>query len=509
MKMHLRRTLSLALLTFAAACGSVQDDLSRQILQPPPGWLAEPAATGLTAEPFTIDLHAEASLTGFWIPRADAAGRTVVLFHDEKTNASVMHAYYTFLHEQGFQVAVFDPRGFGRSRGTPTLQAWIHDVPELLEWLRARTDVDGERIAFFGIGWGAVTAAWAARTQAPCAAVVLENMPSPRQLVREATQDDGSMLSALSTGMLEFAGIPEDIEPVEGAPRTRVPALFVVGDHENAREKKAQLATFTAWAGEKRLWILPGTRSAPHALVTHDGEYQRQVAGFLRDALGGATGGSPVGPTASAVKTSTAPDGQAWYEVTIHGAPGGERRPVEIGAMLADGSAHFAHAWLEQGTARVRIKLPSPPAAVGAIVVATPVAEDPEQVFLRTPTALTASAAAVEPLWPRIDELRNGALSSAESVRLADELRQAEVAHPFHPRLAAELADVWALLGKALSQRPEPERRRQGSELLQRAVAAVPRHPELHVWPGASTTYGFPQQEAVELAKRLLAAPPK
>lgn len=488
-----------------AACSTVQDDLSKQILQPPPGWLAEPAAAGITAEPFTIDLHSEASLTGFWLPNPAAQGRTVVLFHDEKTNASVMHPYYTFLHEQGLQVLVFDPRGFGKSQGTPTLQSWIWDVPELLAWLRARPDVDGERIGFFGIGWGAVTAMWAARTQGPCAALVVEDLVSPRALVRETANHDGSMLSALSTGMLEFAGMPEDIEPEDGAPRTKMPALFVGGELLPPREHGTLVRTFAAYGGDKQLWILPATRQAPHSLVTHDGEYQRQIGGFLQRALSGP--GACV--TASATKTAAASDGQAWYEVTVAGPAAAGRQAVEASALLPDGSVHFVRTWLENGAARVRTRLPAAPIATGAIAVTGDVVEDPELLFVRTTSALARSAAAVEPLWPRIESLRNGVLSAAECARLADDLAAAEASSPFDPRLGAELADVFALLGRSLRQRPEEARRRQGQALLERAVASAPAQPELHVWPGASTTYGYPQQDAVDTARRLLAAPPK
>ena len=47
----------------------------------------------------------------------------------------------------------------------------------------------------------------------------------------------------------------------------------------------------------------------------------------------------------------------------------------------------------------------------------------------------------------------------------------------------------------------------EGARLLQRTIAAVPAQPSLHIWPGISTTYGFPQETAVAEAKRLLAAP--
>ena len=68
---------------------------------------------------------------------------------------------------------------------------------------------------------------------------------------------------------------------------------------------------------------------------------------------------------------------------------------------------------------------------------------------------------------------------------------------------------MWARLGTVLVSDADPQQRALGTRLLQRAVAAAPEKPELHVWPGASTTYGYPQQDDVAAARRLLAAPAK
>ncbi|MBL9077877.1 MAG: alpha/beta fold hydrolase [Planctomycetes bacterium] len=481
-----------------AACSSVQDDFSRQLLQPPPGWLAEPADVGLAAEPFEIVLHSAASLTGFWIPNERAERRTVVVFHDERSNCSVLHPYYRFLHDAGFQVCVFDPRGFGRSKGTPTLQAWIHDVPELLDWLHARPDVEPERTAYFGTGLGSTAALWAARTQRRCAALVLEGLPSPRAIVRESVTDDGSALSALTAGMVEFAGMPDDIEPEEGAPRLQIPALFLIGEAEPARDRIALGQSFRAYGGPKHLWLLRGTRAAPHALLQHDGEYQRRIGAFLQAAFAG----QAAGPLAAGSKTADLPDGRSWYEVQVSGAATDTPVAIEAGVMLVDGTMQFARGWLEHGRARVRLKLPSAPLAVGAadVAAATP---DPEQVWRETRTPLAEAAAAIEPLWPRIDELRNGALGRTEMVALADRLGTA----PWPAQLEAELADVFAELGRGLVAADDAALRQRGAALLQRAVAAMPAQPLLHWWAGATTTWGFPQEAAVQNAKLLLAAP--
>lgn len=503
------RYLPLLSLFLASSCSTVSDDLSRQLLQPKATLLAEPADFGLAAERFEVVLHSEASITGWVIPNDAAQGRTVVLFHDADTNASAVHPYWRMLHAAGLQVVVFDPRGYGRSRGTATLQAWIWDLPRLFRWLRERRDVDHERTAFFGTGMGACAAMFAARTQG-CRALVVEDLTSPRDLLRAAQGDDGSALAAVQLGFTEFAGLPDEIEPEDNAPRVQAPALFLLGDQLAPRTRTAAVRTFGRYAGPKQLWVLAGTGRAPHGMLTHDQEYQHRIGAFLHAALHDA----PAVPTVEVAKVDEARDGQGFWQVVADGCWPGTSLPeqppqaVEVAAVLADGSVQYGQTLQEGRRARVRLKLPSAPVAVGAVAVPFSVG-DAEARFRREASALTRSGAAVDPLWSRIEALRNDTLPPAEQRRLAADLAAAEAAEPFHALLAAELADVHARLGRTLLAGDDPAQRDEGRRLLQRAVADAPAQPHLHFWPGPTATWGFPWQDEIDAARRLLAAPPR
>lgn len=494
----------LGILVAFAACSVAPNEIDQQLLRPPLAWLAEPADFGIAAERVEIELHREASLTGFWLPAAGGERRTVVLFHDADVNASAVHPYWRFLHDAGFSVLAFDPRGYGKSRGTSTFRTWLYDVPALLSWLRARPDVDPQRIAFFGTGLGSLAAYWAARTQG-CQALVVEHLPSLREMLREAQRDDGTALSALSLGFTEAAKLPDEIEPEDVAGRVRVPTLFVASDGEPARDRKALVRTFQAHAGQKQLWLLAGTGRAPHGMLTHDGEYQARIAAFLATTLGGTTNWI----TTEARKVADARSGGVIWEVTATPTqPAPARVATEVCAVLADGSCRFANTWLDGARARVRLDLPSTPVVVTAVLVPDAV-DDAARVFRRPQNARQLAALALEPSWIRIEALRNGTLAPADRRVLRAELEATTQTTPFPRDLEAELGDVWALLGKDLATSADPAERADGQALLQRAVAAVPTKPHLHTWPGPLATYGYPQEMAIDEARRLLAAPPK
>jgi fermentation-respiration switch protein FrsA (DUF1100 family) len=497
----------LASALLVAACTSVHDDLSRQLLQPPDIALVAPADLGLQAEPFELEVGSDATLSGWWIPNAAAQGRTVVLLHEETVNGSAVHPYYTFLHGAGFHVLVVDPRGYGKSRGTPSLRAWLYDLDAVFDWLDERPEVDRDKIALFGTSLGSVGAMWAVRTHPHCRAAVFEHLPSPRAMLREAMAGDGSAFSEYSIGVVEF-GLPENLEPLDNAPECRATALFVTGELENGRDRRALLAAYDAYAGDKQLWVLPGTGRAPHALLTHDGDYQRRITDFLAATFAGTRDGL----VATATKVRDASDGEAWYEIAIApaGTAPGTSAAVEACAVLPDGSPRFcAPTLLAAAGGNVRIKLPAAPTWTSATRRhAFDIAADDGQTATLVPAAthLTRSGAAIAPLWPRIEELRHGTAAPETCRTLAADLLAAAAPEPFHAALETELADVFALLGLAFA---DSGRTAEARGWLERALAAVPAEPRRHFWPGPVPTYGFPQAPAVDRARARLAALPR
>lgn len=73
---------------------------------------------------------------------------------------NALFRYYNARLEKAFTVVYWDQRGSGRSfdrnlpRSSMTLEQFIIDLDELIEWVRMRTDK--EKVAIFGHSWGSV-----------------------------------------------------------------------------------------------------------------------------------------------------------------------------------------------------------------------------------------------------------------------------------------------------------------------------------------------------------------
>ena len=496
----MQRTLAVVspLLLFAA-CHTAPGPLDHHFLTPAGDWFVEPAQLGRTAEPFEFAVGG-GTFTGWFLPGKDSGGRTVLLLHDGRTNASQLFPWYSFLQDAGFNVCAFDYCGFGRSKGAPTLRSAYYDAPAMVAWLEKHAGVDAAKVAWYGTDIGAAVALRTAAVRGGCAALVLEDVPSLRDRLRETTTTGEAVSSTLAVGFAEFARAPEDCEPADNAPNVKVPSLWLTGADRPREQLCATLRAYVEMGGDKQLWLLPGTGRAPHAMLTHDGEYQRAIARFLRSALDGA----PERIAVDCRPSATAENGTQWYEIALD-RRGGDQEPwaVQVAAADAQGSVTVQNTWLEGAHGKVRMKLAAAPGVVAAARIDDAQRADPG-VFARPGTQLSRGGAWYAANAAVFARMREGEPDQAAADAAAAAIAARDRLEPMGPVLSAELTDVFWRIGRLLTSQPSAEPRALGRVWLRRAVASAPDHPEQHWWPAPTPTWGFQHQQEVALARDLL-----
>jgi pimeloyl-ACP methyl ester carboxylesterase len=494
----MRRTTAATLLLLAA-CSTKPGALDHHFLTPASDWFVEPSQLGRAAEPFELAVGG-GTLAGWFLPGKDSGGRTVLLMHDGRTNASQLFPWYGFLCDAGFNVCAYDYCGFGRSKGEPGLRSAYYDAPAMVDWLARHAGVDAAKIAWFGTDIGAAIAMRTATVRGGCAALVLEDVPSLRDRLRETTATGEAASSTLAVGFAEFVHAPEDSEPADNAPKLTMPSLWLTGADRPRDQLRATLRAYVEMGGDKQLWLLPGTGRAPHGMLTHDGEYQRAIARFLRSALAGAPERIAVDCQPSAVTEN----GTQWYEIALD-RRGGDQEPwaVQVAAADAQGGVTMQNTWLEGAHGKLRMKLAAAPGVVAAVRIDDAQRADPG-VFARPGTPLSRGGAWYEANAAVFARMREGEPDRAAADAAAAAIAAHDRLEPMPPQLAAELTDVFWRIGRMLTSQPSAEPRALGRVWLRRAVASAPDHPEQHWWPATTPTWGFQHQQEVALAKDLL-----
>jgi pimeloyl-ACP methyl ester carboxylesterase len=490
----MHRCVLLALL-LPAAC-ITEDRLSRDYLKPSVTWVAEPKDVGLDAIECEVPIDSEVHLHGWLLTSPAAHGRTIVLLHDTQRNVSQMHPYYTFLQAAGFNVFAFDYRGFGRSTGRPSFCGMTYDMRLVLDWLRARPEVDAGKIGFFGFGFGGALALYTVVHYGRVAALAVESLQSPHDWMVEQAKVSGNESPSMAVGLVEFMWMPEGIEPEENAVQAGAPLLLVTGAQEPLADRKAVLRT---WLQAKcGLWMMPDTGTEPNSLLLQDGQYQKSLVAFFT----GAFAGAPERVDVTSHRIGTAEHGIA-YDLTLSRVGGNDDKwAVQICGIDAQAGTEYRNVWLEGRSRTLRLEFNKDVAQFAAVRVFD--AEPAGDTFTRK----TPPLAAVLPLWtelqPAIATLR-GTPKLDEVKAIAARLVAAEKPQPFPRVFECQLAELFWLLGSNLSASPDASDKAMGLSWLHRAAGAMPEQPKLYVFAGQPASIGFPHQDVVAKSKAMLA----
>ncbi len=106
-------------------------------------------------------------LSGWFIPAANVASPkdakgTVLHMHSNSGNISSHWHFAGWLPDQGYNVFVFDYRGFGKSFGAAEPKGILEDSVAAITYLRSRSDIDTGKIFIYGQSLGGTLAIAAA-----------------------------------------------------------------------------------------------------------------------------------------------------------------------------------------------------------------------------------------------------------------------------------------------------------------------------------------------------------
>lgn len=488
-----RRPTGLLVLLLASC--SLERDFSEAFLWPSSVEVAVPTDFGLEYEDVTLETGSETTLNGWFIPSSEAEGRTVVFSHGNGINITSCHPYYTFLHEAGFNVFLYDYRGFRRSLGGVSMDAMLSDPVEIMDYLRSRPDVDADKIALYGVSVGTLPALRGASRFAGIAGVVVEDVVSPEEY--ESQREGGGGIGSFFSS---YVAIPWALDPENSAADINVPMLYMTGSRKV--DLDLQFRVYNKAKGAKSLWIIPDAGNAPTALLVQDREYQWSVSRFLEQCFAGQR------LERVAVDYRARQQGQQWMVQATLRRQGtdtspGEPWPVEI-TFLHQGQISFHRVWLEDLQQTFDLNLPARPMRSTAWRYGYAVGSPGSGNWVPDRTVLSASYQVYQGLIDYVETMRSE--SSVDNALAAiDAIQSAERQQEFAPVLEAELAELYWFVGRELINSDDPAEKEQGRVWLERCVAGVPDDPAMHYWPDSEELFGFSHIAPVAQASLVLA----
>jgi pimeloyl-ACP methyl ester carboxylesterase len=252
-----------------------------------------PADVGLDLDDLWI-AGPRGKLAAWYLPATN--GCTLICCHGINDNRGQWLRQVARLHrDQGYGAVLFDFAGHGQSEGNEVTYGIreVQDVGAVLDYLRARGDVDMSCIGILGYSLGAITAVLAAVQQPELRAVVIESGFSD-------VMRDLSVLFRRFTGLPSFplanlvvffgrrmahVGLSQ-IRPARVIGQIAPRAVFVISDLKDALTVEPDDGEeLYKHAGEpKQFWQVPDSAHV-QAFNDHSDEWIARVAAFLDEYL--------------------------------------------------------------------------------------------------------------------------------------------------------------------------------------------------------------------------------
>ncbi len=198
-------------------------------------------------------------LHAWWVPAQRAPRLGHVLFcHGNGGNVGDRVAHAALLTAAGFDVLLFDYRGYGRSTGRPSEDGTCRDAAAALEALLGRPEVDRARIFYLGESLGGAVATALALARPPAGLILHSTFTSVRDMARRHYP------------LVPPAVVPDAYPSLRRVRDLRAPLLVIHGDRDEIVPLLHSDALFEAAPEPKRLHIVEGV--GHNDLVTFAGE---------------------------------------------------------------------------------------------------------------------------------------------------------------------------------------------------------------------------------------------
>ncbi|MDQ5836280.1 MAG: alpha/beta hydrolase [Acidobacteriota bacterium] len=209
-------------------------------------------------------------------PKTLPASATVVYFHGNGGNLSYCDWVGTALAARGFDVLLFDYRGYGRSEGEPTDERGVYaDADAAYDFVTKERGVPAERVVLYGQSLG-TTAAVDVASRKACGALVVES----------GLSSAGDMAGAIMPWLPHFArGLTRNkFDSVGKLPRVGCPVLVAHGERDRIIPVAQGRKLFEAAPARKRLLIIDDAGHNDLSIVGGE-RYIDSLAGFIRDSV--------------------------------------------------------------------------------------------------------------------------------------------------------------------------------------------------------------------------------
>lgn len=267
----------------------VSTSCNHHFFNPQKGEFYLPEEFGLTHREVQISTSDGEILQAWFIPTPSESPKGTILYlHGNSINMTNYLYYIAFLAQEGYQLLMFNYRGFGDSTGEPTPKGVILDAQAALDFLRNMEDVDPQKLVVYGqsLGGAVVISLVGKVDKKGILAVIAEAPFSSFQQVAQEKIDDMAVLGWFS-GTASSLFIDDQDSPIRFVNHiSPIPLLIVHGTADRVVPYHHGEDLFKAAGEPKFFWTIQEGRHI-QMLSKYRSIYRPKILEFLEEVLGG------------------------------------------------------------------------------------------------------------------------------------------------------------------------------------------------------------------------------
>lgn len=239
-----------------------------------------PSDYGLNYTEHWIDVGDGISLHAWLVGEPAPHASKIIFLHGNAQNISNHLSSVAWLAQYGFQILIFDYRGYGKSQGEPSLGASLGDISKVFDYARSSLHWEGRQTLVYGQSLGASLATYAISKLSinqVCAAVLESGFSSYPRIVRDKLWFLGPFKWPISWF------ISNRFSPEIAANSISIPVLIVQGAQDSVVEPYHSQIIYQNLKGPKELWLAP---QAQHLGIFVNRNMQSKLVSYLQSQIG-------------------------------------------------------------------------------------------------------------------------------------------------------------------------------------------------------------------------------